>query len=187
MKKVCALLALSVFVAQVAQASPVRSIFASQAEGKGGQLASVILWPGYGTNLNLIPTGETVKKAWLDDPSRVAIDFDGCLGQSAGASGRGADGCGATVIHLRQITGVNFPGLVTAANSTTLLTLIAEGPQGRKLYQFKVVMGKGTPEYNTMTIQPDSQGTPYIDLGLRKATLEDVQRGLAIAESKKTD
>jgi hypothetical protein len=185
MKKVCALLALSVFVAQVAQASPVRSIFASQAEGKGGQLASVILWPGYGTNLNLIPTGETVKKAWLDDPSRVAIDFDGCLGQSAGASGRGADGCGATVIHLRQITGVNFPGLVTAANSTTLLTLIAEGPQGRKLYQFKVVMGKGTPEYNTMTIQPDSQGTPYIDLGLRKATLEDVQRGLAIAESKK--
>jgi hypothetical protein len=185
MKKVCALLALSVFVAQVAQASPVRSIFASQAEGKGGQLASVILWPGYGTNLNLIPTGETVKKAWLDDPSRVAIDFDGCLGHSGGASNGGADGCGATVIHLRQITGVSFPGLVTSANSTTLLTLIAEGLQGRKLYQFKVVMGKGTPEYNTMTIQPDSQGTPYIDLGLRKATLEDVQRGLTIAESKK--
>ncbi len=185
MKKICALLALSVFVAQVAQASPVHSIFASQAEGKGGQLASVVLWPGYGTNLNLIPTGETVKKAWLDDPSRVAIDFDGCLGHSAGNSSGGADGCGATVIHLRQITGVSFPGLVSSANSTTLLTLIAEGPQGRKLYQFKVVVGKGTPEYNTMTIQPDSQGTPYIELGLRKATLEDVQKGLTIAESKK--
>jgi hypothetical protein len=71
MKRVGALLALSVFVAQVAQASPVRSIFASQAEGKSGQLTTIVLWPGYGTNLNLIPTGEVVKKAWLDDPSRA--------------------------------------------------------------------------------------------------------------------
>ena len=185
MKRVGALLALSVFVAQVAQASPVRSIFASQAEGKGGQLTTVVLWPGYGTNLNLIPTGEVVKKAWLDDPSRVAIDFDGCLGQSAGTSNGGGEGCGATVIHLRQITGVNFPGLITSANASTLLTLIADGAHGKKLYQFKVMMGQGAPQYNTITIQPDSQGTPYLDLGLRRAPLEDVEKGLAIAESKK--
>ncbi len=185
MKRVGALLALSVFIAQVAQASPVRSIFASQAEGKSGQLTTVVLWPGYGTNLNLIPTGEVVKKAWLDDPSRVAIDFDGCLGQSAGAGNGGGEGCGATVIHLRQITGVNFPGLMTSSNASTLLTLIADGSQGKKLYQFKVVMGQGTPQYSTITIQPDSQGTPYIDVGLRRAPLEDVEKGLAIAESKK--
>jgi hypothetical protein len=185
MKRVSALLALSVFVAQVAQASPVRSIFASQAEGKSGQLTTVVLWPGYGTNLNLIPTGEVVKKAWLDDPSRVAIDFDGCLGQSAGASNGGGEGCGATVIHLRQITGVNFPGLMTSSNASTLLTLIADGSQGKKLYQFKVVLGQGAPQYNTLTIQPDSQGTPYIDVGLRRAPLEDVEKGLTIAESKK--
>jgi hypothetical protein len=185
MKRVSALLALSVFVAQVAQASPVRSIFASQAEGKSGQLTTIVLWPGYGTNLNLIPTGEVVKKAWLDDPSRVAIDFDGCLGQSAGASNGGGEGCGATVIHLRQITGVNFPGLMTSSNASTLLTLIADGSQGKKLYQFKVMMGQGAPQYNTLTIQPDSQGTPYLDVGLRRAPLEDVEKGLAIAESKK--
>jgi hypothetical protein len=185
MKRVSVLLALSVFVAQAAQANPVRSIFASQAEGKSGQLTTVVLWPGYGTNLNLIPTGEVVKKAWLDDPSRVAIDFDGCLGQSAGASNGTGEGCGATVIHLRQITGVNFPGLMTSSNASTLLTLIADGSQGKKLYQFKVMMGQGTPQYNTLTIQPDSQGTPYIDVGLRRAPLEDVERGMAIAESKK--
>jgi hypothetical protein len=185
MKRVGILLALSVFVAQAAQANPVRSIFASQAEGKSGQLTTVVLWPGYGTNLNLIPTGEVVKKAWLDDPSRVAIDFDGCLGQSAGASNGTGEGCGATVIHLRQITGVNFPGLMTSSNASTLLTLIADGSQGKKLYQFKVMMGQGTPQYNTLTIQPDSQGTPYIDVGLRRAPLEDVERGMAIAESKK--
>jgi hypothetical protein len=46
-------------------------------------------------------------------------------------------------------------------------------------------MGQGTPQYNTLTIQPDSQGTPYIDVGLRRAPLEDVEKGLAIAESKK--
>jgi hypothetical protein len=185
MKRIGVLLALSVFVAQAAQANPVRSIFASQAEGKSGQLTTVVLWPGYGTNLNLIPTGEVVKKAWLDDPSRVAIDFDGCLGQSAGASNGTGEGCGATVIHLRQITGVNFPGLMTSSNASTLLTLIADGSQGKKLYQFKVMMGQGTPQYNTITIQPDSQGTPYIDVGLRRAPLEDVERGMAIAESKK--
>ncbi len=185
MKRVGVLLALSVFVAQAAQANPVRSIFASQAEGKSGQLTTVVLWPGYGTNLNLIPTGEVVKKAWLDDPSRIAIDFDGCLGQSAGASNGTGEGCGATVIHLRQITGVNFPGLMTSSNASTLLTLITDGSQGKKLYQFKVMMGQGTPQYNTLTIQPDSQGTPYIDVGLRRAPLEDVERGMAIAESKK--
>ena len=185
MKRVGILLALSIFVAQVAQASPVRSIFASQAEGKSGQLTTVVLWPGYGTNLNLIPTGEVVKKAWLDDPSRVAIDFDGCLGARAGVSNSEGDGCGATVIHLRQITGVNFPGLMTSSNASTLLTLITDGSRGKKLYQFKVMMGQGAPQYSTITIQPDSQGTPYLDVGLRRAPIEDVEKGLAIAESKK--
>jgi hypothetical protein len=74
---------------------------------------------------------------------------------------------------------------MTSSNASTLLTLIADGSQGKKLYQFKVMMGQGAPQYNTLTIQPDSQGTPYLDVGLRRAPLEDVEKGLAIAESKK--
>jgi hypothetical protein len=185
--KISTFLALSVLIPQIAYAAPVQSIFASRAEGKNGQpLATITLWPGYGTNLNLIPTGEIIKKAWLDDPSRVAIDFDGCLARSGEGQGASAgENCGTTVIHLRQITGVTFPGLTSSENATTLLTLIAEGPQGKKLYQFRVEMGKGTPQYNTLSVYPDSQGTPYIDVGLRKATVEDISKGLSLAEAQK--
>ncbi len=185
--KISTLLALSILIPQVAYAAPVQSIFASRAEGKNGQpLATITLWPGYGTNLNLIPTGEVIKKAWLDDPSRIAIDFDGCLARSGEGQGAAAgDNCGTTVIHLRQITGVTFPGLTSSENATTLLTLIAEGSGGKKLYQFRVEMGKGAPQYNTLTVYPDSQGTPYIDVGLRKATVEDISKGLSLAEAQK--
>ncbi len=185
--KISTFLALSVLIPQIAYAAPVQSIFASRAEGKNGQpLATITLWPGYGTNLNLIPTGEVIKKAWLDDPSRVAIDFDGCLARSGEGQGAAAgDNCGTTVIHLRQITGVTFPGLTSSENATTLLTLIAEGSEGKKLYQFRVEMGKGAPQYNTLSVYPDSQGTPYIDVGLRKATVEDITKGLSLAEAQK--
>jgi hypothetical protein len=184
--KISALLALSILIPQVAYAAPVQSIFASRAEGKNGQpLATITLWPGYGTNLNLIPTGEVIKKAWLDDPSRIAIDFDGCLARSGEGQGAAGDNCGTTVIHLRPITGVTFPGLTSSENATTLLTLIAEGSEGKKLYQFRVEMGKGAPQYNTLTVYPDSQGTPYIDVGLRKATVEDISKGLSLAEAQK--
>lgn len=186
MTKISTLLALSVFMPQVAQAAPVQSIFASRAEGKDGQpLVTITLWPGYGTNLNLIPTGEMIKKAWLDDPSLVAIDFDECFSRSGeGQAITAGDNCRTTVIHLRQITGGTFPGQTSSENATTLLTLIAEGAQGKKLYQFKVEIGKGMPQYNTLTIYPDAPGTPYIDIGLRKATVEDISKGLSLAESQ---
>ncbi len=181
MMKISTFLALSVLVPQVAQAAPVQSIFSSRAEGKKGKpLATITLWPGYSTNLNLIPTGEVIKKAWLEDPSRVAID--GCLGRSEATAG---DRCGARVIRLRPITEGTAPGPRSSENNTTLLILIAEGAQGKKLYQFRVEMGKGAPQYDTLTVYPDAQGTPSIDVGSRKATVEDISKGLSLAEAQK--
>jgi hypothetical protein len=184
MTKISTLLAISVLVPQVAQAAPVQSIFASRAEGKNGKpLATITLWPGHSTNLNLIPTGEVIKKAWLDDPSQVAIDFDGCLpreGQEATAENR----CRATVIRLRQ-TGDTAPGPTNPENGSPVLILISEGSQGKKLYQFRVEMGKGVPQYDTLTVYPDAQGTASIDVGQRKATVEDISRGLSLAETQK--
>jgi hypothetical protein len=187
MTKISTLLALSILMPQLAQAAPVQSIFASRAEGKDGQpLVTITLWPGYGANLNLIPTGEIIKKAWLDAPSLVAIDFDECFSRSGeGQVITAGDNCRTTVIHLRQVTGGTFPGQTSSENATTLLTLIAEGSQGKKLYQFQVEIGKGIPQYNTLTIYPDAPETPYIDVGLRKATVEDISKGLSLAESKK--
>jgi hypothetical protein len=184
MTKISTLLAISVLVPQVAQAAPVQSIFASRAEGKNGKpLATITLWPGQSTNLNLIPTGEVIKKAWLDDPSQVAIDFDGCLpreGQEAAAENR----CRATVIRLRQ-TGGTAPGPTRPENGSPVLILISEGSQGKKLYQFRIEMGKGTPQYDTLTVYPDAPGTASIDVGQRKATVEDISRGLSLAETQK--
>ncbi|WP_218082512.1 hypothetical protein [Anthocerotibacter panamensis] len=169
-----------------AYGAPVRSIFASRAQGLNGQPVVVVkVWPGYGTNLNLIPTDELIKKAWIDDPSRVVLDFDSplCPG-SAGSGGGGNCVGGASVVHLRQIKGLKFPGLPTAPD--TLLTLVTEGSKGRKLYQFRIVPTKGKPEYHTLTLLPDTQGTPFIELsGLRRGTVEDVQRGLGVARSRK--
>lgn len=177
-----ALVLATVPTAWSAETLSVRSVFASRAEGSNGQPpVSIEVWPGYGTNLNLIPTGETIKKAWIDDPSRVAVDFDTdlCSGTSSQDGGGKCSG-GATVVHLRQIQGLKFPGLTTAPN--TLLTLVTEGAGGRRLYQFQVVPASGKPEYHTLTIMPDSRGTPFIELASsRRATLEDVQRGLELA------
>jgi hypothetical protein len=187
MTKISTLLAISVLVPQVAQAEPGQSIFASRAEGKNGKpLATITLWPGYSTNLNLIPTGEVIKKAWSDDPSQVAIDFDGCLPRRDESQGAQAgDRCSTTVIHLRPITGGTPLGPTSPENGSPLLILIAEGSQGKKLYQFRVEMGKGAPQYDTLTVYPDAQGTASIEVGSRKVTVEDISRGLFLAETQK--
>jgi hypothetical protein len=182
--KISALLAISVLVPQVAQAAPIQSVFASRAEGKNGKpLATITLWPGHSTNLNLIPTGEVIKKAWLDDPSLVAIDFDGCLPRE-GQGTTAEDRCSATAIRLRQ-TGATAPGSMSPENGSPVLILVAEGSQGKKLYQFRVEMGKGAPQYDTLTVYPDAQGTASIEVGPRKATVEDISRGLSLAEAQK--
>lgn len=188
MTKISTLLAISVLVPQVAQAAPVQNIFASRAEGKNGKpLAKITLWPGHSTNLNLIPTGEVIKKAWLDDPSQVAIEFDGCpplRDQGQGVTAE-EDRCRSAVIHLRPTTGSTAPVPTNPENGTPVLILVAEGSQGKKLYQFRVEMGQGAPQYDTLTVYPDAQETPSIEVGPHKATVEDISHGLFLAETQK--
>ena len=108
----------------------IRTVFASEAMGANGSIISLKVYPGYGLNLNFIPTGEVIKKAWIDDPGRIALSFDGCLSSHSGQS---CTSSGATVVHLRQIKPINFPHLPSSPSGGTLLTLIAEGTNGRKL------------------------------------------------------
>lgn len=106
----------------------------------------------------MIPTGEVVKKAWIDDPSRIVLSFDGNLCQSSGGSQCNNEG--ATVIHLRQIKPIAFPDLPRSPGGGTLLTLITEGGSaGRKIYQFKVVPVAGQPKYTVLSISPDVEQT----------------------------
>jgi len=158
---------------------PVKSIYSSRAEGSGGatSLASITVWPGYGTNLSLIPTGEVVRKAWLDNPSRIVLDSDG------GLTGGGGQNSGSQVLHLKQIQPLDIPGITKAPS--TMLTLIVDGPSGKKIYQFQVIIAKGSPQYHTLSVLPNSKPLTSItassDTGV---SVEDVRQGLQFAISK---
>jgi hypothetical protein len=105
---------------------------------EGGQISQVKpeivqLAPGYGVTLSWLGTTEKIKKVWLDNPSFVVLDADGCLeGLSNSCSGKGK------VLHLRRIERLNLPKVPPTNHS--LLTVITERSNGSTgLYLFKIV------------------------------------------------
>ncbi|WP_414585391.1 hypothetical protein [Scytonema sp. PCC 10023] len=130
--------------------SSVRRVSVPVATGQSAASPVLIeLSPGYGVNINFIPTGETVEKVWFDNPSFATLDVDGCL------SGLGRE-CqqfqGATVLHLRRINPLNIPGL--PKTNSTLLTVVTAGSAGRRVYVFRVAMGGKNPKYHTVEVTP---------------------------------
>ncbi|MFQ4138146.1 hypothetical protein PGN35_017690 [Nodosilinea sp. PGN35] len=92
-----------------------------------------------------------VRRAWLDDPSQVTLDFDDTRCAIVAALGE----CAATVIHLRRIQPLVFPGL--PATATTTLTVVTD----RDLYTFQLAFpNSGAPAYSILAIQPDAP-SPY--------------------------
>lgn len=171
------------FLPNPAQAdSPVQKVLSSEAQGLNNTLSTITVWAGAGANLNFIPTGEIVKKVWLDDPSQIVLDFDGPMCMQAG----GEDTCensAATVVHLRRINTIKFPNLPQTAS--TLLSVITQTPRGeRKLYQFRVAYGSGEPQHHTLAIYPDSQVPTGGTNGLFQAQLQNVELGLQVAKAR---
>lgn len=166
---------------------PVQTMSSNQAQGLTGSIPVITVWAGTGSNLNFLPTGETIKKVWLDDPSQITLDFDEsmCL-SSESREQKNCEDSAAAVIHLRRIHPINFPNL--PRTSSTLLTVITQAPTGnRKLYQFRIAYGKGNPQSHTLSIQPEpsSFNTPTVKINARQqASLDDVELGLRIARSK---
>ncbi len=164
-------------VARPAFSAPiVRQLSEAQAQGLIGDGAQISVWPGSGTNLDFTRTGEVIQRVWLDDPSRLTLDFDGNLcGQGDSGS---CDGAGASVIHLRRVTGIHFENLPETAS--TLLTVVMDSTKGRKVYQFQVNYGSGDPQYATVAIAPDvsAQSSAIVTTSGRSASLLNVQRGL---------
>jgi hypothetical protein len=140
----------------VADNAVLRSIFSCQAQGYSGLVPSIDVWYQQGTNLSFIPTGETIRKVWLNDPSQVTMDFDGqmCMqfGPERNTNLSDCKNSSAHVIQIRRIPRINIPGIPKVSN--TLLTVITEG-QGIKLYTFRVRYRDDVPEYNTLAIFPD--------------------------------
>lgn len=180
--------AFSVLAARPAlSAALVRSIPVTQAQAGGAQVS---VWLGSGTNIDFTRTEEMIQKVWLDDPSRLTVDFDGALsGFSSEGLASGSGGSGASVIHLRRVTGISFPNLPETA--TTLLTVVTQTSSGsRNLYQFEINYGSGTPQYATVALMPSvsstssSSGSLVVSSG-RSATLTDIERGLNQAIGQK--
>lgn len=164
--------------------SPVQKVLSSEAQGLNNTLRTITVWAGAGANLNFIPTGEIVKKVWLDDPSQVVLDFDGTMCTQSGEGGE--DNCensAATVVHLRRIHRIKFPDL--PQTSSTLLSVITQTPGGeRKLYQFRIAYGSGKPQYHTVAIYPDSQIPSSGTNDLLQAQLQNIELGLRVAKSR---
>lgn len=152
----------------------VHPVLQSQAQGLTGGGSQIVVWSGSGTNIDFNRTGETILRAWLDDPSQVAVDFDGSLGQRA------------SVVHLRRLIGIKFPNLPQAGS--TLLTVITQSPYGKKTYLFQVTYGSGKAQYASVIITPDNQpldGGGVVVSGNRTSNWSDVERGLQQAISQR--
>ena len=152
----------------------VQNVPTSHAEGRAGAIPRLKVWSGAGLNINFVATGEKIIKVWLDDPSRLTVDFDAPL-----------DGGGASIIHLRRIEGLDFEGL--PSTPTTVLTIVTQGRQGeKKLYQFEIGYGFGTPSYSAVNVNPDIR--PQLQQQERRnqrvlQQLERIERGLVLAQS----
>lgn len=133
------------------------------------------IWEAHGVNLSFITVGETIRKVWLDDPAQFVLNVDGCLENLS------ADSCtesGASVLHIRRIKPINFPGLPrTPSGSGAHLTVITEAVNGqRKIYSFRLLTGSGQPEYSTIEITP-------APLSVRNQILiASIRQGLEVAQ-----
>ncbi|NBD15508.1 MAG: hypothetical protein GVY04_04985 [Cyanobacteria bacterium] len=129
-----------------------RTVYQEEISSQSNRMTEIKVWSGYGLNINFIPTGEVIKKVWLDDPSRITLTSDGQLCKQG--TGQQCTNQGATVIHLKQINEIEFPNIPQSRTGATLLTVITQGESGRNLYQFKVKPAFGEPEYATVDVKP---------------------------------
>ena len=144
---------------------------------------TVALYRGQGVTLNFRPTGETVQSAWLDDPSRTTLDFNDANCSVTEA----AESCAASVIHLRRINPIDFPGL--PSSEVTSLTVVTDD----NLYSFRLTFPEtGSPSYSVLNIEPERDIQPDVPAitsqtprPLTKAEgIAAVEQGLNVAHAR---
>jgi hypothetical protein len=152
MKKLILLLTigLSLLPIKVIAQSTVRTIKQSQVSGSTAKLQKIQVWNGSGVSISFYEVKEMVKRVWIDDPSQVLIDTDGCLE----GIDQNCENSNAGLLHLRRIKKLPVPGL--PQTSATLLTVITQTASGsRKVYHFQVTPSNSRPEYSQVSIISD--------------------------------
>jgi hypothetical protein len=127
---------------------------------------SIVVEPASGTTINFADTGEIIYRVWLDDPSRLTVDFDGPVET------------GARVIHLRLVEGLSFDNL--PSGSSTLLTIVTRDGPATKTYIFPITYGQ--TDAHLITIAPPAAVPAEVATRAVPAPvdLSAVQRGLAM-------
>ena len=146
------------------------------------EIPLIKLSPGYGVNISFIPTGDTIEKVWLDNPSIASLDVDGCL---SGLGKECEEDTGATVLHLRRIKPLDFKQL--PSTTTSLLTVVTKGSNKRQVYVFRVAMADATPKIHTIEITDDKEEFNINRLGNTTDTicLLLINRGLLVAQQQR--
>lgn len=167
-------------------AQTVRTVSLEQAQGREAEPVTIPLAAGTGVNISFISTNATIVHAWLDNPSWLTLDSDGCLvsavmaqtrqeqGRASGQRGREVT-CSAPsyVLHLRRINDLKFPGLPTTTHTT--LSVITRNRDGaRQISVFRLVRGNST--FHTVEVVPSQQPTQSISIDLAS-----IQRGREVA------
>lgn len=151
MKKLMLLLAIGLSLLPIKViAQTVRTIKQSQVSGSTAKLQKIQVWNGSGVSISFYEINEMVKRVWIDDPSQVLIDTDGCLE----GIDQNCQNSSAGLLHLRRIKKVPVPGL--PQTSATMLTVITQTASGsRKVYHFQVTPSNSRPEYSQVSIIDD--------------------------------
>ncbi|MBC6435723.1 hypothetical protein FM036_41145 [Nostoc sp. HG1] len=161
----------------------VRAIKQTQASGEAAALQTIDVWNGHGVSISFYEVRETIKRVWLDDPSQILIDTDGCLENID----QNCKNSSAGLIHLRRIKKVNVPGL--PQTPSTLLTVITQTSSGeRKVYSFRLTTSDGNPKYSQVVIKnhvavenkkaPIPQFQPLVTTF---KTISSIRNGIAVA------
>lgn len=109
------------------------------------------LAPGSGVNITFIPSERIIQKVWLDDPTWVVVDVDGCL---VGFSTE-CEFPTATTVHLKRINPLRIEGFSSTGRS--LLTVITSGESGDlRISTFRIVQ-KSNPGASIVEIIPSSE------------------------------
>ena len=163
--------------------SPSRdTVSVARALGKLGTPYQVFLSPGIGVSIS-VPDGEFIEKVWLDDPSAIVVDANGCL---SGLPRIGECKGEATALHLRAIERLNFPG-VLVSHSSLLSVMAATGGGKRNIYLFEVIpSARAKQTVFSIAIenpQPVPAIAPQVEVRPTAIAAQAVERGAAIATS----
>ena len=135
---------------------------------ENGNYPQLTVWRGSGLTINLSALKEeSVKSIWLDDPSKLVVDY---AGELCAVPCRG----GVNVIHLKRVTGLNFDNLPSTARTT--LTVVTVSPEGDKVYKFILGYGGGTPKYLAVNLTPPVPQRPLPPLFNRRSLPKPVPR-----------